>query len=53
MNQTIKILILEFVAGNGPGHTHEIHFQVAKLWLEVTQHTVRATISEMAKQEIK
>ena len=29
MLQTIKILILEFMAGNGPGHIREIHLKIA------------------------
>jgi len=45
---TIKTLILEFVAGNGPGHIQEIHLQVSEFRPEVPQHTVRARLSEMS-----
>jgi hypothetical protein len=51
MMQTIKTLILEFVAGNGPGHIREIHLQVAEFRPEVPQHTVRARLSEMSRSE--
>ena len=51
MKQTIKTLILEFVAGNGSSHIQEIHLQVAEIRPEVPQHTVRARLSEMSRKE--
>ena len=47
--QTIKTLILEWVAGNGAGHIKEIHLQVTGFRPEVPQHTVRARLSEMSR----
>lgn len=49
--QTIKTLILEFVAGNGASHIKEIHLQVAEFRPEVPEHTVRARLSEMSRAE--
>lgn len=49
--RTVKTLILEFIAGNGPGHIQEIHLQVTELRPEVPQHTVRARLSEMSRTE--
>lgn len=51
MKQTIKTLILEFVAGNGSSHIQEIHLQVAEIHPGVPQHTVRARLSEMSGNE--
>lgn len=48
---TIKNLILEFMAGNGPGHIREIHLRVTEFRPEVPQHTVRARLSEMARSD--
>jgi hypothetical protein len=47
--QTIKTLILEFMAGNGTSHIQEIHLQVVAFRPEVPQHTVRARLSEMSR----
>jgi hypothetical protein len=49
MKQTVKTLILEFVAGNGPSHIKEVHLKVAEFKPEVPQHTVRARLSEMSR----
>jgi hypothetical protein len=51
ITHTIKTLILEFMAGNGPGHIQEIHLQVVAFRPEVPQHTVRARLSEMSRSE--
>jgi hypothetical protein len=51
MNRTIKTLILEFMAGNGPGHIHEIHLRVIEFRPMVPEHTVRARLSEMSRSE--
>jgi len=51
MEQTIKTLILEAVAGSGPGHIREIHLKVTGFRPEVPQHTVRARLSEMSRSE--
>ncbi len=51
MAQTIKTLILEFVAGNGASHLKEIHLQVIGFRPEVPEHTVRARLSEMSRSE--
>jgi len=51
MEQTIKTLILEVVAGNGPGHIQEIHLAVTEFRPEVPQHTVRARLSELSRSE--
>ena len=48
---TIKTLILEFMAGNGTGHIKEIHLKVIEFRPEVPQHTVRARLSEMSRNE--
>ena len=48
---TIKTLILEFVAGNGPSHIREIHLQVSEIKHDVPEHTVRARLSEMSRAE--
>jgi hypothetical protein len=49
--QPIRTLILEFVAGSGPGHIKEIHLGVQEFRPEVPQHTVRARLSEMSRSE--
>ncbi len=49
IRNTIKTLILEVVAGNGPSHIREIHLQVTEFRPEVPQHTVRARLSEMSR----
>ena len=51
MYETVKTLILEFLAGNGPGHVREIHLKVVCFRPEVPQHTVRARLSEMSRSE--
>lgn len=51
IEKTIKTLILEFVAGNGPGHIREIHLKVTEFRPEIPQHTVRARLSEMSRSE--
>jgi hypothetical protein len=48
---TVKNLILEFVAGNGPSHIREIHLQVSEIKPDVPEHTVRARLSEMSRVE--
>ena len=48
---TVKNLILEFVAGNGPSHIREIHLQVSGFKPDVPEHTVRARLSEMSRAE--
>ena len=45
----IKTLILEFIAGKGPGHIKEIHLKITELRADVPQHTVRARLSEMSR----
>jgi hypothetical protein len=47
----IKTLILEIVTGNGPSHIREIHFQVLEFRPEVPQHTVRARLSEISRNQ--
>jgi len=49
--QTIKTLILEFIAGNGSGHLREIHLSVTEFRPEIPQHTVRARLSEMSRSQ--
>jgi hypothetical protein len=49
--KTIKTLILEIMDSNGPSHIREIHLQVTELRPEVPQHTVRARLSEMSRNE--
>jgi hypothetical protein len=51
MRTAIKTLILEIVTGNGPSHLREIHFQVVEFRPEVPQHTVRARLSEMSRNQ--
>jgi len=51
MKQTIKTLILECVAGNGASHIKEIHLQVVEFRPDVPQHTVRARLSEMSRND--
>ena len=51
MEQTIKTLILEAVAGSGPGHIREIHLKVTGFRPEVPQHMVRARLSELSRSE--
>ena len=49
--RTIKTLILEFVAGNGPCHIRQIHLQICHIKPQVPQHTIRARLSELASCE--
>jgi len=49
--QTIKTLILEFIAGNGSSHLQEIHLNVREFRPEIPQHTVRARLSEMSRSQ--
>ena len=49
ISQTIKTLILEYVADAGASHIQEIHLKVAEFRPEVPQHTVRARLSEMSR----
>jgi len=49
--ETVKTLILEAVAGSGPGHIREIHLKVTGFRPEVPQHTVRARLSELSRSE--
>ena len=49
--QTIKTLILEFIAGNGSSHLQEIHLSVTEFRPEIPQHTVRARLSEMSRSQ--
>lgn len=51
ITNTIKTLILEFVAGNGPSHIKEIHLQVCEFRPTIPEHTVRARLSEMSRSE--
>jgi hypothetical protein len=51
MRTAIKTLILEIVTGNGPSHLREIHFQVVEFRPEVPQHTVRARLPEMSRNQ--
>ena len=51
MTNTIKTLILEFMAGNGTGHIKEIHLRVTEFKPNVPQHTVRARLSEMSRSD--
>ena len=51
MNQTVKTLILECVAGNGSSHIQEIHLKIAEFRPDVPQHTVRARLSEMSRSD--
>jgi hypothetical protein len=48
---SIKTLILEFVAGNGPSHIRQIHLQISQIRPQVPQHTIRARLSEMSGLE--
>lgn len=48
---SIKTLILEFVAGNGPSHIRQIHLQICQIRPQVPQHTIRARLSEMSSLE--
>ena len=50
---SIKTLILEFVAGNGPSHIRQIHLQISQIRPQVPQHTIRARLSEMSSLEEK
>jgi hypothetical protein len=49
ISKSIKILILEFIAGNGSSHIEEIHLRVAEFRPEVPWHTIRARLSEMSR----
>ncbi|MFC1895646.1 DNA modification methylase [Thermodesulfobacteriota bacterium] len=51
MKDSVKTLILEFVAGNGASHIQEIHLKVAEFRPEVPQHTVRARLSELSNND--
>ena len=51
IGQTIKTLILEFMANNGMGHLREIHLGVTEFRPEVPQHTIRARLSEMSRSD--
>jgi hypothetical protein len=51
IGQTIKTLILEFLASNGAGHLQEIHLGVTEFRPEVPQHTIRARLSEMSRSD--
>ena len=51
MNHTVKTLIIEFVTGRGPGHIQEIHLWVQDFRPDVPQHTVRARLSEMSRND--
>ena len=49
--ESIKTLILEIVSGIGACHIREIHLQVTEFRPEVPQHTVRARLSEMSRND--
>ena len=49
--ESIKTLILEIVSSNGSCHIREIHLQVKEFRPEVPQHTVRARLSEMSRDD--
>jgi hypothetical protein len=51
IGQTIKTLILEFLASNGAGHLQEIHLGVTEFRPEVPQQTIRARLSEMSRSD--
>ena len=51
IGKTVKNLILEVLAGSGPGHIREIHLVVTQFRPEVPQHTVRARLSEMSRAD--
>jgi hypothetical protein len=51
IGNTIKTLILEFLASNGTGHIQEIHLGVTEFRPEVPQHTIRARLSEMSRSD--
>ena len=49
ITNTIKTLILEFIAGNGSGHIREIHLNISEFRPKIPQHTIRARLSEMSR----
>jgi len=49
ITNTIKTLIIEFIAGHGSGHIREIHLNVTEIRPDIPQHTIRARLSEMSR----
>lgn len=49
ISQTIKTLILEYLAGNGASHIREIHLHVKDIRKNVPQHTIRSRLSELSR----